>query len=361
MSRKIEAETPSAADEPRTALRAMPKIELHCHLEGCVRPQTLLEVADKNDIALPTKDPAVLYDYHDMASFLAIFEQVGAALRTTSDFARITYEALVDAARANVVYREMFFNPTTHPACTYPEMLTGICEGLAAAQAEYGIVARLIPSIYRGHSATTAVELVQQVIAHRREEVVGVGIDGDELQGPPTQFVDAYRMAEKADLQLTAHAGERFASVEVAECLDVLRCTRIDHGYGVLEDPRLVQRCRDDRVHFTCAWLSTAYNFRGDLADHPFHRMREAGLSISLGSDDPAMGRTDLASDYVTVSMALGWSSDVLREQNIQALDAAWCPSEVKHALRQRLQPQSKGGPLAVALSTTTPQPLPGG
>lgn len=319
----------------------MPKVELHCHLEGCVRPQTYVELAEANGVELPTRDPARVYEYHDMTSFLAIFERVSASLCTAADFARITYEALADAANASVIYREMFFNPSTHPACSYPDMLRGICDGLAAAEADHGIVARLIPAIYRGHSPRTAVAVVEQVIAHRLDEVVGIGIDGDELEGPPAGFVEAYRLAGRAGLNRTAHAGERFSSREVRECLNLLGCTRIDHGYGVLEDPELLERCRQEGVHFTFAWLSTAYNYHGGLDDHPFARMRAAGLSMSLGSDDPAMGGMDLADDYLTVAAALGWSAEVLRQQNIQALEAAWCTQDVKRHLRAGLEQQT--------------------
>jgi adenosine deaminase len=319
-------------------LQAMPKVELHCHLEGCVRPETLLDLAERNGVELPTTDPSHVYDYHDMASFLAIFERLGAALCTPSDFARVTYEALADASRANVVYRETFFNPTTHPACGYADMLSGICDGLAAAQVDHGIVARLIPSIYRGHSPAVARDLVEQVAGHRREEVVGIGIDGDELEGPPARFVEAYRLAGRAGLERTAHAGERFDSREVGDCLDLLGCSRIDHGYGVVRDDDLLARCRDQGVHFTCAWLSTEYHYAGDVEHHPFSLMRAAGLSMSLGGDDPAMGGTDLTADYVTVSNALDWPVDVLRQQNLDALDAAWCDSRLKQSLRSRLE-----------------------
>jgi adenosine deaminase len=317
----------------------MPKVELHCHLEGCVRPKTLVALAKRNGVDLPTTDATAIYDYQDMASFLDVFERIGAALRTPADFARVTYEALADAAAANVVYREMFFNPTIHGESRYADLLAGICDGIEAAQGDHGIVARLIPSIYRGQGLAVALQLVEQVIAHPRAEVVGIGMDGDELQGPPEQFADAYQLAGEAGLRRTAHAGERFPGPEISVCLDLLGCTRIDHGYAVVDDPALLARCVDDGVHFTYAWLSTAYNYHGSPDRHPIPRMRSAGLSMSLGGDDPAMGGTTLTSDYLTVIDAFDWPTEVLREQTREALEAAWCDPATKASLQRRLAP----------------------
>lgn len=321
---------PGRADE----LQRMPKIELHAHLEGCVRPQTFIDLAQAHDISLPTRDPDLVYAYTDMASFMDVFERLSLVLQTRADFARVVYESLTDAASSNTIYREIFFDPTVHPSCDYPEMLLGLRAGLSAAEADHGILARLIPSVYRGHSASAALDMVRQVVAHPCDEVVGIGMDGDELAGPPLRFVEAYRLAGEAGLQRTAHAGERFSAEEVRECLEVLGCTRIDHGYGVLADDDLVTRCRDHGTHFTYAWLSTQYNYHGDLEDHPFEGMRRAGLSMSLGGDDPAMGGTDLTGDYLTVATALDWPAETFRAQALQALDAAWCTEDDKARLR---------------------------
>ena len=347
----------SDEDDLTAELQALTKVELHCHLEGCVRPETLIALAARHDVPLPTTDPAQIYDYQDMASFLAVFEQIGAALRTPDDFARVTYEALSDAAAANVVYREMFVNPTIHGDTRYTDLLAGIVDGIEAAQTDHGIVARLIPSIYRGQGAGVAEDLVGQVVAHPREEVVGIGMDGDELQGPPHQFVDAYRIASQAGLRLTAHAGERFPGPEIGDCLDRLGCTRIDHGYAVVEDATLLARCVESGVHFTYAWLSTAYNYHGSLERHPVRRMQSAGLSLSLGGDDPAMGGTTLTGDYRTVIDAFDWPTDVLRQQNRQALDAAWCEPTLRTALHRRLDPSDR--PAEPQHAPPIPQPTP--
>jgi len=325
--------TPAAAE----SARHLPKVELHCHLEGCVRPQTFVELAHAHGVALPTADLRQVYAYTDMASFMVVFERLSSVLASRGDFARIAYEAMSDAAQSDVVYREMFFDPTAHPDRSYPDMLAGLQEGLAAAEAEHGVVGRLIPSIYRAHSAAVARDMVQQVVDHPCAEVVGIGMDGDELAGPPLQFTEAYALAGSAGLPRTAHAGERFSVAEIRDCLDVLGCTRIDHGYGIVNAPDLAQRCRDEQIHVTYAWLSTRYNYFGPLAEHPFLRMHAAGLSMSLGSDDPAIAGTDLAGDYVTVADAFGWSAEVFNAQVDAALAAAWCTEAERSRLHQRI------------------------
>jgi adenosine deaminase len=256
---------------------------------------------------------------------------------TRDDVRRITLESLQDAAASGVVYREMFVNPTVHPACPYPELLAGLREGIGQAREQHGVLGRVIMSVYRSHSPEAALRMVEEVTAHPCQEVVGIGMDGDELAGPPLLFRDAYTAAAAAGLRRTAHAGERFDAAEIRACLDELGCERIDHGYGVVTDAGLLERCRRDRVPFTYAWLSTRYNYRGALAEHPFRRMREAGVLMSLGSDDPAIGGTDLASDYVTVCEAFGWTVDEMRRQNADAVEAAWCGPGDKAWVRERL------------------------
>ncbi len=319
-------------------LRTMPMVELHCHLEGCVRPQTFLELARAHDVALPTADPARVYDYTDMATFMVVFERLCAAVLTRDDVRRISYEALVDAARGSgVVYREMFFNPTLHPALPYGELLAGITDGAEEARRETGIVTRLIPSVYRAHSPAAAVEMVREVADGDRDLVAGIGMDGDETAGPPAAFAEAYALARDAGLRTTAHAGERFDAAELRDALDLLGCDRIDHGYALVREPELLARVRDGGTHVTTAWLSTTYNYRGPAAEHPIRLLHDAGVSMSVGSDDPAMGGTDLAGDYAALAAGLGLTADDLARHNREALDAAWLPAAEKAALRARL------------------------
>lgn len=315
----------------------MPKVELHCHLEGCVRPQTFIELAARHGVALPTADPSCVYDYHDMASFMVVFERLCASVVDHDDMARIAYEALVDAAAMGVVYREMFMNPTLHPTLSYPELMAALAEGAARARSESGIVTRFIPSIYRGHSPSKASAMARDVVTHPHELVVGFGMDGDELAGPPEHFAEAYAIAASGGLGLTAHAGERFDAAEVRTCLDLLGCTRIDHGYALTRTPELLTRVLDAGTHVTCALLSTVYNYDGPLADHPIRALNQAGVSMSMGSDDPAMGGTDLGGDYATLVSDLGFTEADLVHQNRAALEASWLTGPDLEEVRSRL------------------------
>ena len=329
--------TPRIVAEQEARFHAMPKVELHCHLEGCVRPQTFIELADRHGVALPTVDPAGVYDYHDMASFMVVFERLCASVVDRDDMARITYEALVDAAAMGVIYREMFVNPTLHTTLSYPQLTSALAEGAVRARIECGIVTRFIPSIYRGHSPARAAAMARDVVSHPHELVVGFGMDGDELVGAPEDFVEAYHIAASGGLGLTAHAGERFDAAEVRTCLEQLGCTRIDHGYALTREPELLTRVLDAGTHVTCALLSTTYNYDGPLAHHPIRALHQAGVSISVGSDDPAMGAIDLGSDYATLARDLGFTEADLVAQNRAALEASWLTGPDLHEVRARL------------------------
>jgi len=327
----------SDSTEQQARFRAMPKVELHCHLEGCVRPQTFIELAARHQVTLPTLEPSRVYDYHDMASFMEVFERLCASVVDHADMARITYEALIDAAAMGVIYREMFVNPTLHPTLSYPQLTFALAEGAARARSEYGIVTRFIPSIYRGHSPSEAAAMARDVVAHPHELVVGFGMDGDELAGGPEHFVEAYDIAASGGLGLTAHAGERFDAAELRTCLDLLGCTRIDHGYALTREPALLARVLDAGTHVTCALLSTTYNYDGPSADHPIRALLQAGVSMSMGSDDPAMGGIDLGDDYATLARDMGFTEADFVAQNRDALEASWLTGPDLEEVRSRL------------------------
>ena len=324
-------------------LRGLPKVELHCHLEGSVPADTFLALAARHGVALPTRDPDHVYDFTSFLGFLDLYYLVCRSVRDAADFERAVYDSLAHGVRTgNLCYREMFFSPTNHTEIDYPTMVAGLTAGIEAAEADFGVRCRMIADINRRQSPAVAVELVQAVLANPSPYVVGIGMDDDEDSGPPELFVEAYALAGRGGLKRTAHAGEMGSSENVRTSLDVLGCDRIDHGYAMVRDPAVLQRVRDSGVHVTGAWFVN--NFHAgvftdgvDPAATPLATMLRAGLPVSLNTDDPTMIPTDLVAEYGNVAAALGLDRAAVVALAGNAIDGAWLDDGEKAALRAEL------------------------
>ncbi len=223
---------------------AIPKVELHCHVEGTVRPSTVVELARKNGRTLPTEDPTQLYRYDSLNSFLEIFWLVQALIADRSDWARVAYESILDAAPHGLRYREMFFTPARHLEMgqSLSEIIAGLSEGLAAAETETGVRSMLICDIDRAYGPAAGLELAEQlaavVQAGKAERVIGLGMDSTERGVDPRAFAPAFSLAGSVGLRLTSHAGEDTGPENIAVALEALGIERIDHGLAILDDPR---------------------------------------------------------------------------------------------------------------------------
>ncbi|HEV2919824.1 MAG TPA: adenosine deaminase, partial [Actinomycetota bacterium] len=213
-----------------TALDRLPKVELHCHVEGTMRPDTVVDLARKNGIELPTSDPTELYRYSNLDTFLEIFWLVQSTLGSRQDWARLAYESIVDGAAHGLVYRETFFTPARHldAGQDLADVVAGLAEGLEAAEAETGVRAMLIADIDRAYGAAAGLAMVQRLLELREaaspgvERVIGVGLDSTELGVDPTDFADAFELAGKAGLRRTSHQGEETPPSHIWAGLDVL-------------------------------------------------------------------------------------------------------------------------------------------
>lgn len=329
-------------------LRRVPKAELHCHFEGTVRPQTFADLARKHGVELPTEDADKLYDYDSIYEFLKIFGMVSSTLIDQEDFARTSYESIEDGVKlGNLKYREMFFNPTVHTSrgVSYTTVIDGLIDGIRAAEVDFGVTCRLIADVYRQDPAAQAREMVEQVLEHRRDEVVGLGMDGAEAPDPPEKFVDAYRLAKQGGLRLTAHACEDAPAVNITTCLDVLGCERIDHGYHVLGDAEVVRRCRDEGIFFTVCPTATAvcYFDASDYTTHPIREMVAQGLRMMINSDDPPMFHTDIGTEYVKMVQAAEWGPDQVREFCLNGVEGSWMDDDGKRRMRQEFEAELDG------------------
>jgi adenosine deaminase len=329
------------------ALDVLPKVELHCHVEGTMRPETVVDLARRGRIPLPTTDLTKLYSYTSLDSFLDVFWLVQSTLLTRADWARLGYESVLDAATHGRVHGELFFTPARHLAAgqSLAGIVAGLAEGIAAAEAETGSMALLIADMDRAFGPAAGLQLVTELGELRRtgsvgiERVIGVGMDSTELGVDPASFVDAYRAAAALGLRRTGHQGENSPAAAIATVVDVLGAERIDHGLSLVDDPDLVRRFAAERIPLTVCPNSNIRiaNAFPALAEHPFRAMREAGLLATLNTDDPALTDLDLGYEYASCAAAFGYGFDDMVAIALDGVEASWLDAAGRTAVRERI------------------------
>jgi adenosine deaminase len=329
------------------ALDRLPKVELHCHIEGTMRPATVLELARKNGIPLPTTNLDELYRYDSLDGFLTVFWLVQSCLASREDWARLAYESVTDAAAHGRVYAETFFTPARHLAAgqRLSDIVAGLVEGIEAGERGTGARCMLIADIDRAHGPEAGLELVAGLTALRRagapgsERVIGIGLDSTELGVDPASFAPAYRAAAAAGLRLTAHQGEDTGPDAIAACVDVLGAERIDHGLSIVGDDELVRRFAAERIPLTVCPTSNVViaNRVPDVAHHPYARMRGSGLLATLNTDDPALTDLDLGREYRAVAGAYGWGFDTMVAVSHDGVDGTWLDDDEKRRLHRQI------------------------
>ena len=315
-------------------LRALPKVEIHCHLLGTVRQATFHDLARKAKAPLSGAEIDAFYIRGEKpVGVLKALRALDAyLLRTPDDLRRVTYEYLEDAADHGVRYAEFFWNPTGTAKVSgipYPRAQGAIVSAIHEAEKDRGIVSRLIPAIDREAEPREAVEMVEWVIANRAPEVVGIGIDYSEIDRPPELFREAYALAGKAGLKRTAHAGE-FGTPwnNVRTAIEVLGVDRVDHGYTVIDSPDYARRCADAGIVFTVVptnsyYLRTLPKERWAL-DHPIRHMPKHGLRIHPNTDDPTFHNVTPTRTWQMMVEHFGFGAEDLRQFMLNGLDAAW-------------------------------------
>lgn len=330
---------------PSDAFDRIPKVELHCHVEGTVRPSTVVELARKAGRPLPVEDPAELYRYDSLDSFLAIFWLVQETLASRGDWARIAYESLIDGAAHGLRYREMFFTPARHLAAgqRLADIVAGLTEGIEAAEAEAPVRARLIADIDRAYGPDAALQLVEGVGEVRRagagERVIGIGADSTELGVDMRTFAPAFEAARRLGLRRTCHAGEAVGvgpeNIRIA--LDVLGAERIDHGVAIADDADLMARAAAERIPLTVCPTSNVViaNRYRSIAEHPFLALREAGIPVTINTDDPAMEDLDLGLEYRRVAEAYDLDLAQMGRIAVDGIESTWLDESERRALRR--------------------------
>ena len=324
-----------------TFLRRMPKVELHLHLEGAVSADTFAELAAKHGVGLPVHDdPAELYHYETLVDFLEVYSLVCESIRDRDDFHRVTYECLARCAQSGARYVEFFFSPESHlvMGVDYPTMLDGIVQALDDVQDDHGLDCQIIPAINRELGPERGQRFVEMVVEHRRPAVVGIGLDFNEDGHPPEDFAEAFGLAASEGLHRTSHAGEVGPAANVRNSIDILDCERVDHGYHVIDDRELLNSVAESQIAFTVCPTTTTYTTAWrDLGavDHAIRVMADAGLKLTINSDDPTMFSIDLADEYITLHDVMDFSLDKIVEFALNGVDAAWVGDSTKQQWRQ--------------------------
>ena len=327
-----------------------PKIELHVHLEGTVRPATLLEIARRNDYALPAETEeglAELYDFRDFASFIDVWILTTNALRTAEDFRQVVVDYAAEAASHGAVYLEGIFSPAerVRRGVDWDEMFSGYCDGAQEAEERHGVAVRLTPDIFRGATQEEAEAVVRYSSAYRERGVVGVGLGGLEAQFPPEEYAAAFALARDEGLGSVPHAGEHAGPASVRGALEALGADRLRHGIRAVEDDGLVlELAGRGTVLDVCPISNLRTGAVTALDDHPLPKLVAAGVRCSISTDDPAMFDTDLSRDYeAAVSLGVdpraayqagveGALCDQATREHLRSLGAAFDWAETGHA-----------------------------
>ncbi len=284
---------PIAADRLPELLRAMPKAELHIHIEGSLEPELIFALAQRNGLTIPYKSVDELrsaYAFTNLQSFLDIYYAGASVLLKEQDFYDMAYAYFVKAAADNVVHAELFFDPQTHTArgVSMDVVINGLYRACVDAYTALGVNGSLIMCFLRHLSEEEAFETLEQALPYR-EKIVGIGLDSGEVGNPPEKFARVFARCRGLGFHLVAHAGEEGPPAYVWTALDVLKVERIDHGVQSSKDAALMQRLAKDRIALTvCPLSNLKLCVFPDLASHNLRQLLDAGLAATVNSDDPA-------------------------------------------------------------------------
>ncbi len=324
-------------------VRALPKAELHLHIEGTLEPEMMFELGARNGIDLPfasVEEVRAAYDFENLQSFLDIYYQGAAVLVTEDDFHDLMLAYLQRANEDGVRRAEIFFDPQTHTArgIEFRVFIDGFTRAIEEARERWGISAGLIMCYLRHLPADDALE-TWVASAPFRNRLLGIGLDSSEVGNPPEWFAEVYGLAREAGLHVVAHAGEEGPPAYVEGALSSLRVERIDHGVRSEEDPDLVRRLAEERIPLTmCPLSNVRLNVFDQLEDHNLKRLLDSGVIVTVNSDDPAYFGGYVLDNYVALAEALDLTTDDLVVLAGNSIKASFLPTTAKAALLAELE-----------------------
>lgn len=331
-----------AADRLPELLRRMPKAELHIHIEGSLEPELIFRMAQRNGVAIPYASVEELrraYAFTNLQSFLDIYYAGASVLITEQDFFDMAWAYLEKAKADNVVHAEIFFDPQTHTArgVAMETVIGGLHRACEQARTQLDVSASLILCFLRHLSEDEAFQALEQALPFR-DRFIGVGLDSSEVGHPPEKFARVFARCRELGLHLVAHAGEEGPPAYVWTALDLLKVERIDHGVQSSKDPQLMRRLAQDRVPLTvCPLSNLKLCVFPRLADHNIRQLLEAGLAVTVNSDDPAYFGGYLNDNFLQTFEATGLSAQQAWQLANNSFEASFVGAEQKRRWREQL------------------------
>jgi adenosine deaminase len=331
----------------RELLARLPKAELHNHLDGSLRAQTLIELARNAGVSLPTADPEAIRRYmlvddaRDLEEFLQRFEITIGVLQTADAIERVAYEMVEDAAADNVRYLEVRYCPhlSRRKGLTLEQVLEAELRGLARGERDFGVRTGVINCTLRHHDPALSTELAHASVDFREQGVVAFDLAGGEAGRPASLHGPAFDVAVEGGLGITVHAGEAAGADSIAEALHRCHAQRIGHGTRLYEDPALLDYMREHRIPIE---INISSNVQTRVvrspAEHPVREYFDRGLAVTLSTDSWLMSGTTLTQEYWLAHTALGFTREEIDRMILNGFEAAFLPSREKQVLLTRVQ-----------------------
>lgn len=310
-------------------IQALPKAELHVHIEGTFEPELMFAIAQRNEISIPYKSVEEVkqaYNFHNLQSFLDIYYAGANVLIHEQDFYDLAWAYFEKCADDNVVHTEMFFDPQTHTdrGIAFETVINGLQKACDDAKAKLGITSHLIMCFLRHLSEEVAFKTLEQALPYK-DRIIGVGLDSSEVGHPPSKFERVFAKAREAGFLVVAHAGEEGPAEYVWEALDLLKVNRIDHGVRSEEDPELMQRLIAEKMPLTvCPLSNLKLCVVDDMQQHNIRRLLQQGAHVTVNSDDPSYFGGYMNDNFIAIAEALDLSNEELKQLAINSFEASF-------------------------------------
>ncbi|WP_411687618.1 adenosine deaminase [Acinetobacter indicus] len=324
-------------------IRALPKAELHVHIEGTFEPELMFAIAQRNNIAIPyqsVEEVKEAYNFHNLQSFLDIYYAGANVLVHEQDFYDLAWAYFEKCAEDQVVHTEMFFDPQTHTdrGIAFATVINGLQRACDDAQSKLGISSRLIMCFLRHLSEEAAFVTLEQALPYK-EQIIAVGLDSSEVGHPPAKFALVFAKAREYGFLVVAHAGEEGPPEYIWEALDLLKVNRIDHGVRSEEDPALMQRLIQDEMPLTvCPLSNLKLCVVQDMRQHNIRRLLQQGVKVTVNSDDPSYFGGYMNDNFIAITGALDLTADELKQLAINSFEASFLPAAQKQAWIEKIQ-----------------------